>query len=617
MTFPTPIASLWQRLPKMGLAHVALACVGIMWVLPFQLGEHRFPLTTFYQEWIAAALGLGGMGLLLTRRYWRLSEIPRIVLLPLGFVLLLWLQFALGLLPYLAQAILLSLYLLWAALLIMLGARMREELGLPLLATALAAFLLLGAEVTALIGLAQKYEWRNAVFDIWVDLKSSGPIFANMGQPNHLADYTALGLISLGLLHMRWKMRAWQTALLALPLVFVLVLSASRSAWLYLLFMLGAAFLWQRRDKLNRPLLYFSMLLVLGFGLMNFVAKLPWLAGPSAVTTSADRIVESVGLSGAGGGQAIADHWWDKSPRLSVWHEALLVYRQNPVLGAGFGQFGWQHFLLGAPTRNTVSPDLFNHAHNIVLETAAEMGSAGLLLLFGTLALWLRQVGRAPRTIYHWWGLGVVAVLLIHSLLEYPLCYTYFLGVLAVALGVMDHTVFRIRPGWAGHVSVAAILLSGLFCMSQLFLGYAKLSAATVPFSAENYEYERRLNFERLRLIQGAQGLLLQPEIELALAETGWNHMADKGALNERAMRFFPTSEVVYREATLLARQGRQAEAEAQLERAIWAYPWNFPANLEKLRKLAETDDDPARFPALVEFGEQKYAEYQRAVAGH
>jgi O-antigen ligase len=610
----SPVASLWQRLPKMGLAHLALACVGVMWVLPFQLGEHRFPLTTFYQEWIAAALGLGGMGLLVTRRYWRLAEIPRIVLLPLGFVLLLWLQFALGKLPYLAQTILLTLYLLWAALLIMLGARMREELGLPLLATALAAFMLLGAEVTALIGLAQKYEWRNALFDIWVDIKSSGPIYANMGQPNHLADYTALGLVSLGLLHMRWKMRAWQTVLLAFPLIFVLVLSASRSAWMFLLVMLVVAFLWQRRDRLNRPLLYFSMLLVLGFGLTNFVAKLPWLAGPSAVTTSADRIVESISLSGVAGEQAsAAGNWWDKSPRLSVWHEALLIYGQNPVLGAGFGQFGWQHFQLGAPLRNTVTPDLYNHAHSIVLETAAEMGTAGLLVLLGTLALWLRQLGRAPRTIYHWWGLGVVAVLFTHSLLEYPLCYTYFLGVLAVTLGVMDHTTFRIRPGWAGHMSVAAILALGLYCLTQIFLGYAKLSQANAPLSPENYEYERRLNFERLRLIQGAQALLLQPFIEITIAELGWNHMADKGALNERAMHFMPTSELVYREATLLARQGRQAEAEAQLEHAIWAYPWNFPTNLDKLRQLAQADDDPTRFPALLEFGLQKYAEHQRA----
>lgn len=619
MTLPASITSQWQRLSGMGLAHVALFCVALTWVLPFQVGMHFYPITTFYQEWGTAVLGLCGMLLLLTRRYWRGPSIPRIVLLPMGFLLILWLQFALGRVEYPGQAILFTLYLLWTALMIMLGRRLREEFGMPLLVTVLAASLLFGAEVSAVIGLAQKYEWRNAVFDYWVIVKSDGPIYANMGQANHLADYLALGLFSLGLLHTRWKMRAWLAAFLAIPLLFALVLSASRSAWLFLLAMLLMAFLWQRRDKSNRPLLYFSLALVLGFGLMHFVAKIPWLAGSGAVTTSAERMVEAAGIIGDGGRQAATTvgGWWNNSQRLNVWYESWLIFGRFPVLGAGFGQFGWQHFQLVAPLHNTVSHDLYNHAHNIVLETAAEMGLAGLAVLLGTLALWVRQANRAPRTPYHWWGAGVLAVLFIHSLLEYPLFYSYFLGVAAVTLGVMDHTAFRFRHGWAGHSLVVAIWLSGLFCMAQMWQGYQRLELASAPIPAGDYEYERRLNFERLRLIRGAQALLLQPFIELAMADSGWNHVRDKGELNERAMHFSPATKVVYRQAIVLARQGRQAEAEVQLERAIWAYPEDFSENLEKLQKLAQADDNPARFPALAGFAVQKYAERQRIVGGH
>ena len=100
-------------------------------------------------------LGLFAVPLLVTRRYWQQPEIPRIILLPLGFLLLLWLQFSLGKVAYLSQVLLTTLYLLWVALLIMLGQRLRRELGLSVLVTALALFLLLGGELSAIIGMAR------------------------------------------------------------------------------------------------------------------------------------------------------------------------------------------------------------------------------------------------------------------------------------------------------------------------------------------------------------------------------------------------------------------------------------------------------------------------------
>ena len=608
-----------QRCSRIWLAYVSLFFVGLMWTLPFLFGEHWNPLTTFYQEWGAGMFGLCAMLLLVTRRYWQQAEIPRIVLLPLGFLLLLWLQFSLGRVAYLGQTLLVSLYLLWAALLIMLGQRLRVELGLPALVTALAIFLLLGGELSAVIGIAQKYEWKNYIFDRVVAIKSGSAIFGNMGQPNHLADYTTLALISLGLLYSRWSMRVWLAVLLAAPLLFVLVLSGSRSALLYLLIMVVMAFLWQRRDKANRPLLLYSLLLVLGFGLMHFVVKIPWLAGSNDSVTIAERVVEAAGLAGGGNEHAVAaGSWWSNSIRLWIWHEAWLVFTQFPVLGAGFGQFGFQHFQLGVVLHNTISPGLYNHVHNIVLETAAEMGLVGLLILLGTAVLWVRQVGKAPRTIYHWWGVGVLAVLATHSMLEYPLFYAYFLGLAALTLGVMDNTAFRLRPGIAGHVSATAILLLGLFSLSQLWQGYYQVEIASSAVDAGNdYDYARRLNFERMRAIQGAQELLLRPYIEISLGEMGWNHVADNRALNERAMHFAPISPVVYREAMLLARTGQMLDAQAQMERAIWAYPADFPAHLESLRKLADMDSDRARYPVLLEFAVQKYEEQQRAMAAH
>ncbi|MBL0038666.1 MAG: pilin glycosylation ligase domain-containing protein [Nitrosomonadales bacterium] len=309
------------------IAHISLTFVGLMWVLPFLYYYHSYPLTTFYQEWGAAILGLFAMPLLVTKRYWLQPEIPLIVLLPIGLLLLGMMQFVLGRVGYFEQILLFALYLLWAALLMMLGQRLREEFGLPALATALATFLLVGAELNALAGILQNYRWHTFL-DAVVTAKISVAVYGNVAQPNHFANYITLGLISLGLLHMRSLLRAWYVVLLTMPLLFVLVLSGSRSVWLYLLLMAGMAWWWQRSDKSCLPLLRYTLLLLLGFGLMHAVVQIPWLEGASGSVTTMRRLFGE-GASGSIG-LCCGEGW--------------RIFTQFSSAGRWFGQFAWQHF---------------------------------------------------------------------------------------------------------------------------------------------------------------------------------------------------------------------------------------------------------------------------------
>ncbi len=567
-------------------------------------------------------LGLCAMPLLLSRRYWQQPEIPRIVLLPIGLMLLVLVQFALGKIAYLGQALLFSLYMLWAALLIMLGHRLREEFGLPMLATVLAAFLLLGAELNALVGVLQHYRWHTFL-DALVTVKIASAVYGSVAQPNHFASYITLGLISIGLLYSRGKLRAWQVLLLATPLLFVLVLSGSRSPWLYLLCMAGITFLWQRQKTSCLPpstsgsaspaenglplaLLRYSLLLLLSFGLMHFVVQIPWLAGSSSSVTSVGRMIEEGTASFSEGG--------DSSTRLHIWHEAWLMFTQFPLLGAGFGQFAWQHFQIAPLMRNTNVIGMYNNAHNLVIQIAVEMGLAGLLVLLGTLILWFWQLRSAQRTTCHWWGCGLLIVLAIHSLLEYPLWYAYFIGVAALTLGMLDSTTYRLKLTGVGRLSVAAILLLGVLSLSQTFRGYRNLESVVAmrPASAADESYS-------LRLRDGLGGLqsqiLLQPYANVLMSSmivTSADRLADKLVLNESVMRFLPLSQVVYREALLLALAGEQAEAQVQVERAIWSYPGDFPVVREELSSLALKD--PGHFAALLEFALRKKEERQRAI---
>lgn len=570
-----------------------------MWVLPFLYYHHAYPITTFYQEVGAAALGLCAMLLLLTARFWQKPEVPRIVMLPIGLMMLLMVQFFVGRIIHFDHLMMMGLYFLFAALLMMLGQRLRAELGLPALVTVLAMFLLVGAELNALAGILQHYRW-NTFLNSVITAKTSHAVYGNTAQQNHYANYIALGLVSLGLLHARFGLRVWQTVLLATPMLFVLVLSGSRSSWLYLLFALGLAFFWQRRDKALRPLMFYALSLVLGFGLMHLVVQIPWLEGATGSITTTERLF---GDDASG------------SIRAHLWKEAALIFAQYPLMGAGFGQFAFQHFLLSSELRNPAVAGLYNNAHNVVMQVAAEGGLAGVAILLGAMGLWFWQavVRTAQFTLYHWWGYAVLAVLGIHSLLEYPLWYVYFIGVAAIMLGMFDTSNYRLELRLMGRLSVAVILLLGVLSLAQVFQGYKRLESALVlrGMAAKDISLVQRTR-EELLAAHGYTLLSSYSELFIAnMMEPSADHLQEKLDLNERALRFVPTAPVVYHQAWLLAHADRAGEAQAQLERAIWSYPSDYAQAQAELADLARKD--PARFSALLEFATQKYEEYRRA----
>jgi hypothetical protein len=383
-------------------------------------------------------------------------------------------------------------------------------------------------------------------------------------------------------------------------LLFVMVLSGSRSSWLYLLFATGLAYLLQRRNPGVRPLLYYSLGLVLGFGLMHFVVQIPWLQGATGSITTTERLFGDAASGGI---------------RVQLWHEAMLIFAQYPLLGAGFGQFAFQHMLLAVDMHNPVVSGLYNNAHNLVMQIAAETGLAGLAILLGTLGLWFRQsvMREAQFTLYHWWGYAILGVLGIHSLLEYPLWYAYFIGVAAVMLGMLDNTTYRLELRNVGRASVAMMLVLGALSLTQVYTGYKRLEniLALRGMAAVDRSFVPKVQQE---LQTASQSTLLGSYAELYVANTmeiSADNLEQKLRLNERAMHFIPIGPVVYRQVWLLALADHPTEAKAQMERAIWGYAGDYPVARNELDELARKD--PARFSPLLEFATQKYEEYRRA----
>ncbi len=581
---------------RITLTHISLALVGLMWVFPFLHYYHKHPITTFYQEWWSALLGVLALCGLLARDYWRQAGIPRIVQLPIALIAVVALQMALGMIAYAGQGLLYILYLLFAALMMMLGARLRDCFGMEKFALTLAIFLLAGAELSACLGLLQHYHLHTLLDSVLV-AKVSGVMYGNLAQSNHFANYTALGLISLGLLFQKSRLRTAYVLPLAFVLLWVMALSSSRSSWLYLL-MMSVLALWAGRNKPElRPLTYYCVLLLAGFLAVNYLVKLPIMDGVQNVST----LQRFSGADAFGG------------IRLYMWHEAWLMFAGAPWLGVGFGQFSWQHFQMGPLLQRAHLAGLYNNSHNLVFQLAAEAGVAGLAVLLVSVGVWLYGLRRATLTAVHWWGYAALGVLAIHSLLEYPLWYVYFLAVAAVLLGAMDETRYRLAIGNAGRIVMVAILLFGLLSLTQLRSGYQKLEGALLlrPASA-NVGVSSPGVREQLAVVHDVPVLLPYAELyQSSFIMVNDEQLQNKLRLNSHVLLFTPIASVAYRQSLLLAQSGRLEQAKAAWEQAVWSYP-HAKIEHQHLQSLAEKD--PERFAALLEFALIKEQEYARAV---
>lgn len=478
--------------------------IGLMWVLPFIYPYHEYPLTTFYQEWLTVILGLAAATVLLFKR--EQIVVPAVAMMPVGLTAVVAVQGA-GVLPV--------VYFAWIGVAMALGASLGATVSIERLAVAL----VIGAELNALIGVLQYYDVRT-VLDAYINQRPSIGVYGNIGQRNHYATYLALGLASVAFL----PIRARYAMLLAAPILFALALSGSRSGVLYV--GVVALFVWRGQGWPVPVLAAVTVIAALALGQQwETVARL---------TNGSDMF----GI------------------RFYLWREAWLMFEQHPWFGVGFGQFAWHHFTLGPYFHDTSITGLYNNAHNIVAQIAAEMGVAGLLAVAVPLVLWVRAVRRNR------WGFLLLAVLAIHSMLEYPLWYAYFIGIAGFVFGMMDGRTVTVNR-W-----VAACIVGAAWAVAlTTFAGYRGGQAPPV-------------------LTQYLRAYTAAP----SLAE------------NEATMHVLPTQTAAYRQVAWLVIAGREDDARVQIERCLWAYPEYYPTMIRYL-------DPPLREFALSRWAERRASE--------
>src|SRR6266704_2199678 len=111
------------------LHRLSLVVCGVLISLPFLNPYHYYPFLTFYTEWLAFVIGLVALAAMAMRSSRNTVPIPGMCIGLFVLTAVLVLQAALDQVAYPLRSAVGALYMIWAALLVMLGAWLKSELG--------------------------------------------------------------------------------------------------------------------------------------------------------------------------------------------------------------------------------------------------------------------------------------------------------------------------------------------------------------------------------------------------------------------------------------------------------------------------------------------------------
>lgn len=353
-----------------------------------------------------------------------------------------------------------------------------------------------------------------------------GRAVGNLRQPNHLCTLLLWAMVATVALRAGGRLRPVPATSILLVLTLGLVLTASRTAVLGI----GLMAVWGLIDRRLPGRL-----------------RLTLLAGPLAYALCWAGMAAWADWSRAtfGGQQRLAEADLSAS-RFRIWSDTWQLIQAHPWAGVGFGEFNFAWSLSALPNR---PPAFFDHTHNLFLQWAVELGlpvAIGSSVLLGA-GLWIiargaRQAADEEAAVSLRAVLMLLLITALHSQLEYPLWYAYFLlptawllghglAAAARAQGVDSSLASEVgasaRVSWAMAAAGLAVALGGVWAVSD----YSRVAVifdahSAVPLS-ERIERGRRSWLFGHHADYAAATLAAQPEREMAAFARAAHYLLD------------------------------------------------------------------------------------------
>lgn len=351
--------------------------------------------------------------------------------------------------------------------------------------------LVISALVSVLIALIQLL-YPTVEFVLIAPLANANRATANLRQPNLFAQLLLLSLVAnLFLCEYFKNIPRWIVFFIAFSLGAGLTFSQSRTGFLGLLILLG----WALWDK-NLPAFARKIPIQALLGCLTALAVMLFLAH------SAGKLTHFELQQGEGSDISAS--------RFGIWSNSLQLISMYPLTGVGWGNFAKAWVLTPFPDRPTAA---FDNAHNLPLHLMVELGIplASLLMGLAAWSIWRARWALKFQILHEKDVLQarclfmILSMLAIHSLLEYPLWYTFFLFPAAFIAGQFLQLGARARhrkenplpdneakaiflfPSWCS-IMMRGIGMTIVFVSIFAVWDYSRVMQAFKPFGAGIFE---------------------------------------------------------------------------------------------------------------------------------
>ena len=408
-------------------------------------------------------------------------------------------------------------------------------------------------------------QWFGLWVSIWVhDVPFGARPNGNLAQPNNYSSLIWLSLFSLYYLYERKRIGAFGLIFAGLFLIGGAALAQSRTSWVVLgVLVVVAVIHWAifrrwRWQRLALPLAATVAFYVLGFLL--------------------------IGLKGflfGEGGQGLRTGFTDI--RTDMWMAFIHAILERPWFGYGWGQVSLAQL---AVAEMYPAVGLTQYSHNLFLDLLIWNGiPLGLVFIALICFFWLRIffVASSAKGFY---SLCCFSVLLVHSLLEYPHAYSYFLLLAGFFIGIsvcdpINTNTFRFAgKRWLSFVSLLNVAVAKTVRVPRVALYVVVvLFAAALVISWLDYrkleEDHRLLRFEvasigTLKAEQKAPDVIFFDQLQsftwLARTKQFEDLTADEQERVEKVAARYALPMPLFKLAQLRLAQNRPEEAEQTLK---------------------------------------------------
>ena len=411
--------------------------------------------------------------------------------------------------------------------------------------THLSYVFLVSGTITGLIALCQ---WINldSILPGMVNISGNQRPYANFAQPNNMATFLVMALMSCLYLYEKKKIQTKWLFACAAVIVMGVALSQSRTAWVAATaIMLYLAF-YQYKGIIRLKWVYSTAWFI--FFICCIVA-FPLLSQLAAQVMNTD-VVQSRDV--------VARATGDMS-RLAIWQQMLAAIQAQPWFG-----YGWyQTSVAFVSISDTVQgPVWIRSSHNFILDFLLWNGliiGLPFLAYFGYLGYQLQRWVNTPESVI---GILMIGAFVTHAMFEFPQHYAYFLLPVGFILGTVLAQNPKIKTVVMPSIGMQFIFAVGLLLLIVIYRDYD----VAVPKLGQSIRYEKQPE-----KITNEKPIYLLTEFNHRIAWIRLNPYSKASAEQiqegEQIVLSYPTKYNLIKYAKLLAFNGYENKAKHQLQR--------------------------------------------------